>query len=67
MAQTAALGQIPLQPAQGLRQVFHGIGVGEAQKTLASRTEIDARGDPDLDLFQNIKGQGVGVGTGGGH
>src|SRR3974377_2248586 len=50
--------EVSLQPAQGLRQVLQGVGVGEAEIPFASGPEINAGCDSYFGLLQNINSQG---------
>jgi hypothetical protein len=58
-----AMHQISLQSAHAFVNIFQGVGVGEAQITLAVGSEVDAWSDGDPGVFEDVEGQGLGVAT----
>lgn len=47
--------QILLQPVEAFPDVFQGIGVGKAQKSLAAAAKIDAGGNAHFGLLGNAE------------
>lgn len=47
--------QVALQTVHPLPDVFKGIGIGEAEVSLAVHTEVDTGGDTDMGSFEDIK------------
>jgi len=52
---------ILLQPVHAFLYVFQGVGVGKPDMAFSAVAEINSRGNAHSGLFQDIKGQLVGI------
>ena len=57
----AAMPEILFQPAQAFVNIVQGVRVGEAKIAFAVGTEVDARSDSDLSVFEDVEGQRIGL------